>query len=95
MTLPDALGKQFQPFFIFSSQVRMLSACHPAAYAPEENVKSTCWIEGLYSGHSIVQRFDTRTNWNSNKKFGSRTVSAALHSIVRLMPPWVNKSERG
>jgi hypothetical protein len=48
MALPDALGTQFQPFFIFSSELRMLSASNPVLYALEENVTITCWIEGLY-----------------------------------------------
>jgi len=48
MALNDALGTQFHTFFIFSSDVRMLSAPNPALYAPEEKVTSTCWIWGLY-----------------------------------------------
>jgi len=48
MAVPDALGTQFQSFFIFSSDVRMMSASHPALYAPEEIFTSTCWIEGLH-----------------------------------------------
>jgi len=46
--LADALGTQFQPFFIFSSKVRMLSALNSAVYASEENVTSTCCLDGLY-----------------------------------------------
>ena len=36
MALSDAMGTQFQPFFIFPSDVQMLSASHPAIYSPEE-----------------------------------------------------------
>ena len=81
MALPDALKKQFQPFFIFSSDVRMMSACHPALYAPEEHVISTCWIEGIYSGPSIVERFDARKNWNS--KGNSRKILFETRKEIR------------
>jgi len=38
----------FQPFFVFCIGCMDVLIVTPRLYAPEENVISTCWIEGLY-----------------------------------------------